>query len=197
MWIPVSVASYCAPDATHLLNVIWCAIPLFLPFLYTVNSCTVHLCFILLSVICILSVHLSCAGQKAKMLREKLCWTVALVMSVSCPGHLLPSHLNSWNDDDIDPCRCSQLPLGSELRDSMQQPCKSTLLLKIKWAGQRVWSVVASVLQHASRRCDLLQVFPLNQHLSKIILESGHLFPCVSASSASILPWKCYLCKNN
>lgn len=109
-------------------------------------------------------------------------------MSVSCPGHLLLSHLNSWNDDDIDPCWCSQLPLGSAVRKNMQQPCKSTMLLKVIGAGQSAGSVVASVLQHAIWRRDLLQVFPLYQHLSKIILESGHLFLCVLASSALILP---------
>lgn len=122
------------------------------------------------------------------------------LMSVSCPGHLLLSHLNSWDDDDVDPCWCSQLPLhwlGSAVRKSMQQPCKSTVLLKVIGAGQRVRSAVTSVLQHAIWRCDSLQVFPLYQHFSKIILESGHLFLCVSVSPASILPRRCYLCKNH
>ncbi|KAI5102328.1 placenta growth factor isoform X2 [Silurus meridionalis] len=43
------------------------------------------------------------------------------------------SRLNSWNDDDIDLCWCSQLALyypGLAVRKNMQQPCKSTVLLK-------------------------------------------------------------------
>lgn len=96
--------------------------------------------------------------------------TVTLLMSVSCPGHLLLSHVNSWNDDDIDPCWCSQLPLhclGSAVGKSTEQPCKSTVLLKVIGAGQRVGIAVTSVLQHAIWRRDSLQVFPLYQHFSK------------------------------
>lgn len=118
------------------------------------------------------------------MWSKRLYSTVALLMSVSCPGHLLLSQLNSWNDDDIDPCWCSQPPLGSALRKGMQQPCKSTVLLKVIGAGQKAGCAVASVLLHTIRRRDLLQVFPLYQQLSKIILESDHLFLCVLASFA-------------
>lgn len=69
------------------------------------------------------------------MPRERSCQIVALLMSVSCPGHLLLSRLNSWNDDDIDLCRSSRLPLGSTVRKSMFKPCKSSVI-----KGNKSWT---------------------------------------------------------